>query len=178
MNNFIKQAMQGMDEEQARAVLESLDEEQIEQAIQWMVDEMIIPHLEEVRQRARSSPATEDVRQQLESMGEQEREQLFYETLDELVAVLVECRENPQQGFDELKTMMRDPWTVEALLLIFENDEHIDAEYTDQLKEFGVTHLRWVGAMVLPEMYEDHEVEQVLDQFDIEPDPEAEGFSG
>lgn len=176
--DFIQRALSGMDEEQARNILDSLDEEQIEQAIQWMMEEMILPHMEDVRQRAANAPPTEDVRQQLESMGQQEREQLFYDTLDELVAVLVECRENPQHGFEELKTMMRDPWTVEALLLIFENEEHIDAEYTQQLKDFGVTHLKWIGAMVFPEMYEDYEVEQVLDQFDIEPDPGSEGFTG
>lgn len=178
MEGFIQQALSGMDEKQARSLLNSLDDEQVEQAIKWMVDEMVVPHLEDIRQRSREAPPAEEVRQQYEQMDEETREELFYDTLDNLVGTLVNCRENPQHGFDELKTMFRDPWTAEALLLIFENEEHIDAEYTAQLKEFGTTHLRWVGAMVLPEMYDEHEVEEVLETFDIQPDPDSEGFTG
>lgn len=164
--------LNNMDEEQAKQVMNSVDEEQVQQAVKWAVDEMVVPHLKEIRQRSRNDPPTEEVREHFESMSPEEREQEFYETLDELVAVLVQCRENPQQGFKDLKTMLRDPFTVEALLLIFENDDHIDYEYTQQLKEFGVTHLRWVGCMVLPEMYDEHEVEEVVDTFDLD----AEGF--
>lgn len=177
INGMLGNMLQNMDPQQAKAMLDQLDEEQKQQAIQWAVDEMVIPHLTEIRQRARSERPTEEVRRDIESLPKQEREELFYDTLDSLVATMVNCRENPRQGFEELKTMLRDPYTTESLLLIFENEDHIDAEYTETLKDFGVEHLRWVGAMVVPEMYDEREVESVLNTFEMSPE-QHEGAPG
>lgn len=162
--------LQNMDEEQAEMILDQLDDEDIQQAVEWVADEFVVPHLNDIRERAEGDPDYMDVREYFESMSEAEREREFYDTLDELVATLIQCREQPREGFRNLKAFLRDPFTVEALLLIFENERHIDPEYTDQLKVFGAEHLKWVGALTLPEMYDDSEVEGVLEKMDIDPD--------
>lgn len=170
-DRLIQNFLAGMDEEQARNILNDVDEEQVEQVVQWAVDDTVVPWLEDIRDReAEDDVTSEQVREYYESMSPEEREQEFYETLDNLVATLVQCRESPSDGFSNLKAFLRDPFTVEALLLIFENEDHIDAEYTEQLKDFGAEHLRWVGAMVVPEMYEQHEVEQVMERMNMDPE--------
>lgn len=178
MDAFLRQMMENMDEEQVRQLVGSLDEQQVQKAIEWMVEEMVVPHLEDIRERAQGDRPTEDIRQQFESMDEDEREEMFYDTLDNFIATLALCRQRPKEGFEELKAYLRDPYTQEALLLIFENDQHIDAEYTDQLKGFGASHLYWAGVMVLPEMYTEAEVREVEDRFDLGRDPDETGFSG
>lgn len=171
---LIDRAIQNMDEEQAREMLSELDEEQIAQAIEWGVEEMVIPHLEDIRERAREEMHREDVREEYAKLSPEEREEVFYETLDDLVAALVMCREEPREGFAELKTMVRDPFTAEALILIFDGEDpetgyrYIDPDYEDTLKDFAATHIRWVGAMVLPEMYDQDEAQRVLDTFELE----------
>lgn len=169
--SFLNNYLSGMDEDQARAMLDQLDDEQVEQAIQWIVDESVVPHLMDVRQRARQATDPNEVRRELEDLPESVKEELFYDTLHELIAILVTCRERPNEGFEELKTVLRDPYTVESLLLIFENDQHIDDEYSNQLKDFAANHLQWVGAMVLPEMYDERTVEEVVTRFtDVDPE--------
>lgn len=164
-----------IDEEKAQQILGNMDEDDVADVAEWITEELVLPHLEEIRNRAGQQPSTEEVRRYYEEMDPQQREQEFYETLDALVATLVMCRERPMEGYTELKTMIRDPYTVEALLLIFENEDHIDPEYSEQMKDFGAEHFRWVGAMVLPEMYEPEEVERVLETFNINPESEAAG---
>lgn len=168
--------LEHIDEETAREMLGQLDEDDVEETLRWVIEDQIVPHLEDVRERANNEdPPRDKIREYYESMSEQQREEEFYETLDEFVATLVICRERPIEGFRELKAYLRDPYTVEALLLIFENEDYIDPGYTQTLKDFGVEHIRWVGAMVLPEMYSDEEVEDVMQTFDINPDAGFEG---
>lgn len=170
--NIIEKAVEQMDEETARKALSQLSDEDINRAINYATAEMVVPHLEDVRERAHTEdPPPNQIRQELESLPDDQREAIFYDTLDELVATLITLRERPREGLEELKTMLRDPYTTEALLLIFHNETHIDEEYTQQLKDFTAEHLYWVGAMVFPEMYEEWEVEEVMGKFDLEADP-------
>lgn len=168
MDEFMRKMVENMDEQQLENILKSVDEEQIAQAMDWLWAEIIIPHLVEVRERAQADPSSEEVRQRFESMSEDEREEMFYESLDSLIETLAKCRHQPKQGFEEMKALLRDPFTAEALLMIFENEEHIDEEYTEQLKDFGVTHLHWAGVSVLPEMYTEAERRQVTEELGLD----------
>lgn len=174
MNNIIQNALSGMDEEQAREILDSLDEEQIAGAIEWSVEEMVVPHLDDVRERAANDTSPEQVRKFYESKSPQEQEEIFYEVLHELMTTILLCRERPGEGFPQLKEKLRDPFTMEGLLLIFDGEDpqtgelRIDPEYTETLKDFAATHVKWVAATVIPEMYSEDEVREVLEQFDMD----------
>lgn len=175
-------------EEQIMQAMNNVDDEQIMQAMGMMIDNYLVPHLDDIRVRANTSEPAAEARAYYESLPENEqaappdyegatREGEFYFVLDNLVGTLVKCRYKPKVGFPELKSQIRDPYTLEALLLIFENDEHIDSEYTQQLKEFGATHVKWAGAMMVPEMYDDAEAERILQEFSPESDGDTTGYS-
>lgn len=174
---FLKQAMQGMDEEDARMILDQLDEEQIAAAVEWSVEEMVVPHLDDVKHRSDlDDPEPAEVRELYEKKSPQEQEDIFYDVLHQLIATIIACRQNPQAGFAELKTMLRDPFTVEGLLLIFNGEDpetgemYIDPNYTQTLKDFGAAHIRWVAASVIPEMYTEEELREVRETFDLDPE--------
>lgn len=167
-----------MDEEQVRQMLNNFDEEQLAEGAGALVDHYLVPELEDVRARAQSAEDAKAVRNYYENeLTAEEREEEFYHALDKLVGTLVECRERPQTGLPKLKTQLRDPFTLEALLLIFGDEDHIDPEHTAELKKFAAIHAKWIGAMLLPEMYNEAERQQVIDQMDLEPDPDTDGFS-
>jgi hypothetical protein len=62
---------------------------------------------------------------------------------------------------------------MEGLLLIFDNEEHIDPAYSRQMKEFAAMHLKWMGVALAPESYLAAAVREVYEQLDldIEHDP-------
>lgn len=175
----LNKALSNMDEEQMQKVMEQVDEEQMMVAMGNLVDRYLLPHLEDVKQAAQTADSNHEVRAYYESLPDSERtapdgydgptrEGEFYHALDNLVTTLAECRERPQTGLPRLKSQLRDPYTLEALLLIFDNDAHIDGEYTEQLKEFGAQRAMWIGANVFPEMYTEAERRQVVEQMGLD----------
>lgn len=167
----------GIDMEMIQSYLDSVDDDQIRDAIEFTVNQYVVPHLNDIRHAAANEyPDHEQVREQLEQMDEQEREQIFYDTLSELVTTFALLRERPLEGLEQLKTMVRDPYTIEALLLIFENEDHIDAEYSDQLKEFSAAHLKWMGVFLVPEAYTQAEIQDVIETFDLDAEEIPLGY--
>lgn len=175
MDEMMRKLVENMDEETARELIGQVDEDEVALTIEWVFQELVIPHLEEVRERAKADPPNEEVRRMYESEAEDYREEMFWETFEELVKTLVLCRERPKEGLKQLKQTLRDPFTAEALLLIFENREHIDPAYTEELKDFGTINMRYLGVMVLPEMYSEAERRQVRQELGIEVQEAVDG---
>lgn len=171
--DLINQYLSRMDEDQARAIMDALDEQQVAEAVEWAVEEKVVPHLDDIRERADQEASSDQVRAHFEEMTPREREDLFYDTLHALVGTLVACRVRPHEGFRELKTLLRDPYTLEALLMIFDGEDpetgerYIDPEYEQTLKDFGAEHVQWVAVMVLPEMYDEETERKVKQQFGL-----------
>jgi len=165
MSDILQSALDNMDEEQAKNLMSQLDEEQLSQAITWVLDQQLAPHLHEIRQRSQSRDDPYRVREYFSNMSEEEQEEAFYDALQNLVAALVQCRSDPNRGFQQLKSQLRDPYTAEALLLIFENEDHIDQQYSQTLKEFAGKNLKWASALVMPEMYTEQERKEALENY-------------
>jgi len=169
---MIQQLLKGMDSETASQVLSSLDDEMIEQALETGIEQELVPHLETVRENASEEyeePAY--VRAYYEDLSEDEQNEKFHQAAADLVGVAVDLRENPVQGLSKLKGRLRDPWTTEALLLIF-NHEDIPDEIEDERKEFASLWMKYIGAHVIPEIYEREDVAGMVKQ--MYPAEEAE----
>lgn len=165
--------LDGMDENMANTVLEALDEEQIEAALQKGIDKEVVPHLETVRERATEEDAdTAEVRAHYESLPEEDQQEKFNQAAADLMAVLTEVRESPLSGAKKLKGRLRDPWTVEALLLIFDHED-VPNEVVDQQKHYAATWLKWAGMNVIPEVYRRDQVSEVADELYPSRDTES-----
>lgn len=162
---MIDRLLGDIDEDQARKLLQRIDEDQLRQGLHVAVEDFVVPHVDEVRTKA-----TEDyedrhfVREQYRQMSDEQQQEVFDEAWGDLVAVCARIREDPQNGGMELKERLRDPWTMEALLLIFENKDHIDPEYGEEMKEFTTYMVRWMAIQMLPEMYSQDEVRESIEQ--------------
>lgn len=169
---MIQQLLKGMDSDTASQILSSLDDEMIEQALETGIEQELVPHLETVRENASEQyEDPEQVRQHYESLPEDKQTEKFHQAAADLVGVAVDLRENPVDGLSKLKGRLRDPWTTEALLLIF-NHEEIPEEVEDERKEFASLWMKYIGAHVIPEVYEREDVADMVEQ--MYPDKEAE----
>lgn len=166
--DIIQQRLNNMDEEEAQQMLDQVDIGQVHQGIENLFAAKVAPHLYAVRDAYHNEyDDNEEVREELKGLPEDRQEELFFQTLKEMAAVLEGLREKPQAATPKLKSMLRDPYTLEALLLIYEN-EHIDEEYRDQLKEFTAGWLHIFGVMLAPEMYTKQEIRQVMEDHGLE----------
>lgn len=167
MMDKIMERLQGMDEEQAQNMLNRLDDEQLQQGLKKMMDMYIVPHLEDIRLNVEQYPEPREVRSAYQNAPEQKQQEIFDEAILDLMLTARLIRERPPQGFHRLKTYLRDPTTTEALLLIFEN-ERIEEEYREQLKDYAAQHLHFAGVFLLPAMYTKEEVRAVTEEFNME----------
>jgi len=164
--------LKNMDGDMANSVLEALDEDAIESALKKGIDKEVVPHLEQVRERAVEDDAdSAQVRAHYESLSENEQTQKFNEAAADLMAVFTELRESPISGAKKLKGRLRDPWTVEALLLIFDH-EQVPDEVVDQQKDYAATWLKWVGVNMIPEIYTRNQVLEVANRLYPDRDPD------
>lgn len=178
---MISNLLNGMDSETASQVLSSMDDEMIEDALEAGIEQELVPHLNEVRQNAAEeyrSPA--EVRAYYEGLSEEEQTEKFHTAAADLMNVAVDLRENPLTGLEKLKERLRDPYVIEALLLILDHPEVPD-EVVHERKEFVSTWLKYIGLHVIPEiyqrddlremvytMYDTDDAEEILDQFGVE----------
>lgn len=167
MMGNIMSMIQGMDEQQAKRMLDQIDDQQMQEGLEKLMEMYIVPHMEDVRQNVQGYPDPQDVRETYRNLPEPEQQEVFDDAVQEVVVTANMLRQRPKQGTQRLKSMLRDPTTYEALLLIFEN-EAIDAEYRDHLKDFTAEHLHWIGVFLAPSMYHPDEVRRVADQFGME----------
>jgi hypothetical protein len=160
--SMISRLLDNMDEEQANEMISQLDEEIISDAVQTGTEEHLIPHLSDIREAATEDyEDPEAVREHYESLNDEEQTERFHQAAADLIAVMTELREDPTEGGKKLKDRLRDPWMIEALLLIFDHEDVPDDVATEQ-KDFAATWIKWVGVNVLPEMYDQNDVESVV----------------
>lgn len=161
-------AFDGVDDEKIQQIAQNIETEDALRILGVAKQMYIDPHLFEIRERTKQQPDTVEVREKVEDMEWEEKQDLFYETLHELIAILAEIRERPANaGYGELKSMIRDPYTVEALLLFCEEPNHIDDAYSEQMKDTVSDYLRLVGVRLLPEIYTQAEAEQIEEKFGL-----------
>ncbi len=161
-----------MDSQTAEAVLDSLDDEMIERALETGIEKEVVPHLEDVRENVVDDyPDAQQVRSHYESLPAEEQEQKFNKAAADILGVLIELRENPTDGLKKLKGRLREPYVIEALLLIFDH-EGVPKELSDQRKEYAATWLRNAGVHVIPEVYEREEAVEVVEQMYPNSDPD------
>jgi hypothetical protein len=169
---MIQQLLQGMDSETASEILSSLDDDMIEQALETGIEQELVPHLETVRVKAAEEyEDPKKVREYYEGLDEDKQTEKFHKAAADLVGVAVDLRENPIDGLSKLKGRLRDPWTTEALLLIFNHSE-IPEEIEQERKAFAATWMKYIGAHVIPEIYERDDVADMVEQ--MYPDREAD----
>jgi len=178
---MIENLLNGMDSETASNILSSMDEEVIEDALETGIEQELVPHLQDVRENAEenyNNPA--EVRAYYEGLSEEKQTEKFHVAAADLMEVAVDLRERPMSGLRKLKERLRDPWTIEALLLIFDHPEVPD-EVVHERKEFASVWIKYIGLHVVPEvyhrddlremvnrMYPDDDAERILDQFDVD----------
>lgn len=170
MNDMILNYLSQMDDEQAEQILNSIDDEQIANIVEQLVERFVVPHLHDIRKRAQSEDRME-ARRTYEQMDQDKQYQVFFETAAQVAAELQLVRYQPNSGLEDIKRRLRDPWTTEALLMFFyENDGHIDDEYCEEMKDFATRYLRFIGIHVTPELYErDEAVDLLGDVYDVPP---------
>ena len=177
---MIGNLLNGMDSETASDILNSMDEDMIENALETGIEEELVPHLTEVRAKANGeyrSPA--EVRAHYESLSEEEQTEKFHTAAADLMGVAVDLRENPLTGLAKLNDRLRDPYVIEALMLIFDHPEVPD-HVVHERKEFTSTWLKYAGLHIIPEiyqrddlremvetMYDDQSADEILDQFNV-----------
>lgn len=149
-NNFIRNMMSGMDANQALNMI---------QQFAPMLDEELKPHFEEIRERAENEDY-EAARRYYESLSDEEQQEAFEKAVADVMNVLFQCRADPVNGFKMLKERIRDPNTIEPILLTFEGDSRVDPEWTKEQKDAWREIMKRAGTMIVPEAYPEGELEQ------------------
>lgn len=152
---LINRLMANMDEEEVREALSQVDFEMVFREMAPYLERAIEPHLVDIRERAQYEDDPQEVREHYASLSEEEQQAAFEETVADLVAVLRDCREQPDVGFGRLKTRIRDPDVLEPLLLLFDPPPGVEheEEYVRDTKDFAALMVRWAAAQVIPEIY-------------------------
>lgn len=158
---ILKQVVGGMDEQDIREAMEDVDFEMVFEEAAPHLAQAIEPHLADIQQRAQTYDDPQEVREHYAMLPEAEQQEVFDETVADLVAVIRDCRERPDVGLQKLKNRIRNPDVIEPLLLIFDNPEHIDPEYAADMKDFAALMVRWAGAQIIPEAYTQQEIAEL-----------------
>lgn len=159
--------MKGMNERFLNHLASNIDSEDIQDGISKFVDKKVFPELEEIRERAIEDDDAETARGMYESMPPEKREQIFHGVLGDIIATMFEIRVRPTTGLREAKKMLRDPYTMEAVLLIFDHPD-VDDGKREEMKGFAANHVRALGVAIAPEMYQREEVLEVADEFGVD----------
>lgn len=172
---ILEQIANNVDEETIRELEQHVDDEQIAELVQQAFTERVVPHLEDVHADAQESPSRERVREHYASLSDEEQQEAFDGAIRDIVVALFMLRMDPPEGARRLKGLLRDPFISEALLLIFENDDHIDPSYSQQMKEYGAEVMEWFGVALMQEAYDRETVAKVAEQFGIDTDATPTG---
>lgn len=159
-----------------QALAEDVDDETIAAVIAESWQQSIAPRLEAVRERAADEYSREQVRHYYATeLDPQEQQETFDDALNDILVAAFQVRAaifedaiDLGDALADLHALIRDPWTAEAVLLIFENADHIDPEYSNQMKEYGAWVLRSVGVAVAPELYEPEQVAAIAEDHGLE----------
>lgn len=128
--------------------------------------------LEEIKQNAQG-PDAEAAREAFADLSDERQTEIVDKTISDLAVTFNQLRTDPTEGIERLQSELRDPYTVEALLLLFENEDHIDEEYSDDVKEFVRWRFKLLGVNAIPEAYTEEEKREIIDRFGLDYRPEA-----
>lgn len=143
------------------------------QFLSFIFQERVIPHIEDIRQRAESEDS-ERLRDAYADLDPETKDEVLLETIGHIVRTLFELRERPREGMLNLKELIRDPGTMESLLLVFDDAEHIDPGYSADAKNFVSWYVTAAGVALAPELYDEATVREVYEAFDLELPDEDE----
>lgn len=160
----------GVDPDMAEELMNQVDEDELEEAIPKLLNQQITPRLAEIRERAQASESRHQIRQQLRQLPEDEQTRVMMQAASDIGLVLQEIRQSPTAGLVKLKNRLRNPKTMEALLLIFEGDQVPD-EWSDDRKEYATCVVRYVAMHLMPEAYTREEKEEICRMFHPDRDP-------
>lgn len=159
----------------AGAIGEEVDEALVAAIIAETWETSIMPQLAAIQSRAEAEPAREEVRAYYADLDGEEQQDVFDTAISDIQAAVFELRSamfQPEQSgasiasaLEALRALIRDPWTAEGVLLIFRNEQHIDPEYSETMVQYGAWVLRAIGVAILPEVYDEQTVAELLDQF-------------
>lgn len=159
------------------SLVDRMDEDTIYQQIFKFFDSHIVPHLEDIKTRHDSKvseKSAEEIRDELEDLPPEERAVIFHETMAELLVNLSLARLEPIESGKEVKKMVRDPYTVESLLLMFDREAVYATRSAEEFpgiqKDTMADYMRWMGVALAPEMYSREEVEDFVASFEGAPD--------
>lgn len=153
-----------------KKVLGQIDKDSFEKGLDHVMENHISPHLHDVRDRASESEDPEEIRRILEEeMTEEERNELFHDTWGEVIASFIHLRIDPFEGFLNLKHLLRDPYTLEAMLLMFDV-EGTPKDIVEANKDMAATYVKCIGVALAPEMYGRDDVEQVVELVGGDPE--------
>lgn len=164
----MEQIIANLDEEQIQQIQQQIDPEQIHALVESRIDEDLGPHLVEVRERCHEQPDPKEIRQEFANASPQKQQQLWNAAVGDVIEVFHLLREDPEAALRKAKDLLRNPYTSEALLLIFHNDQHIDDDYGWQMKDYGANLMAYLGTVVAPEMYSPEEIEAVHSRIDLD----------
>jgi hypothetical protein len=158
-------------EDQVRQIAEQVDlsNDDVQEALLKVGEDKIRPQLDEIKERASNADDPDAVRQQLAELSDEKKNEVFHETWAQFITACVQLRVEPLEGMRNLKTMIRDPWTVEIMLMLMEDDE-IPTEISEANKDLISQYITWIGRAIAPEMYEREEVEAMVDEFGADPE--------
>ena len=160
----ISSMLENMDEETANNILSNIDKSTINRYLQQGIEEHLVPHFEEVKEKAiMEYKPPREVREHYESLSPEKQEEKFNRAASDLLSVMTQLRTEPHGAGTELKKRLRDPWTVEALLLIFEHED-LPREEVERQKNYAATWIKWAGVNVMPEMYTEDEIRDVVEE--------------
>ena len=157
--------------EQVRAAAENvdLDNDDVQEALLKIIEDKVRPELDEIRERAADAESPSEVRAELNQLSDEKKTQVFHQTWAEFITACVQLRVQPVRGMANLKSMIRDPWTVEAMLLMMEVDE-MPNEIEEMNKDLVSQYITWIGTALAPEMYDRDEVESMIEEFGADPE--------
>ena len=158
-------------EDQVRQIAEQVDlsNDDVQEALLKVGEDKIRPQLDEIKERASEADDPDAVRQQLAELSDEKKNEVFHGTWAQFITACVQLRVEPLEGMRNLKTMIRDPWTVEIMLMLMEDDE-IPTEISEDNKDLKSQYITWIGRAIAPEMYEREEVEAMVDEFGADPE--------
>lgn len=175
MSDGLEDAIGAEEQQVLNSLMENIDEKQLEAAIQQALSQKLGPKLAEIRERAREGESGQDVRAEYEPLSPREKEDKFLEAVTDLVVVFAELRHDPFTAFPKLFRRIREPRTMEALLLIFDGFQDDgrcpDPEWSREAKKYVAGVTRLIAMSFIPEAYTYHERVQVAQTFYPNQDP-------
>lgn len=155
---------------QIRRMAEQVDinDDDVQEALLKVGEDKIRPQLEAIKERAEDADDPEEIRAKLNEMDDEQIDEVFHETWAQFITACVQLRIEPLEGMRNLKTMIRDPWTIEIMLLLMDDDE-IPDEITEANKDLITQYVTWIGRALAPEMYDREHIESMVEEFGADP---------